>query len=70
MARIANGVSELHGVVSRAMWSKYPGICEIKSITNAQEFKYWGDKELYIAKDENNDTIFDYRKKLLKKRPV
>ncbi|MCY0967582.1 alpha-glucan family phosphorylase [Chryseobacterium wangxinyae] len=68
MARIANGVSQLHGVVSRAMWSKYPGICEIKSITNAQEFKYWGDKELYIAKDENNDTIFDYRKKLLKKR--
>jgi len=68
MARIANAVSQLHGVVSRAMWSKYPGICEIKSITNAQEFKYWGDKELYIAKDENNDTIFDYRKKLLKKR--
>jgi len=68
MSRIANGVSQLHGVVSRAMWSKYPGICEIKSITNAQEFKYWGDKELYIAKDENNDTIFDYRKKLLKKR--
>lgn len=68
MARIANGVSQLHGVVSRAMWSKYPGICEIKSITNAQDFKYWGDKELYNAKDENNDTIFDYRKKLLKKR--
>ncbi|WP_209388816.1 alpha-glucan family phosphorylase [Chryseobacterium sp. RR2-3-20] len=68
MARIANGVSQLHGEVSRAMWSKYKGICEIKSITNAQEFKYWADKELYIAKDENNDTIFDYRKKLLKKR--
>jgi starch phosphorylase len=68
MARIANGVSQLHGVVSREMWSKYSGICEIKSITNAQDFKYWGDKELYNAKDENNDTIFDYRKKLLKKR--
>lgn len=68
MARIANGVSKLHGEVSRAMWSKYRGICEITSITNAQEFKYWGDKELYIAKDENNHTIFDYRKKLLKKR--
>lgn len=68
MSRVANGVSQLHGVVSRAMWSKYPGICEIKSITNAQDFKYWGDKDLYNAKDENNDTIFDYRKKLLKKR--
>ncbi|MCD1118486.1 alpha-glucan family phosphorylase [Chryseobacterium turcicum] len=68
MARIANGVSKLHGEVSRAMWSKYPGICEIKSITNAQEFKYWADKELYISKDENNDIVFDYRKKILKKR--
>lgn len=68
MARIANGVSKLHGEVSRTMWSKYPGICEIKSITNAQEFKYWGDKELYISKDENNDIVFDYRKKILKKR--
>ena len=68
MARIANGVSKLHGEVSRAMWSKYPGICEIKSITNAQEFKYWGDKELYNSTDEKNDTLFDYRKKILKKR--
>ena len=68
MARIANGVSKLHGEVSRAMWSKYPGICEIKSITNAQEFKYWSDKALYISEAENNDIVFDYRKKILKKR--
>lgn len=68
MSRISNGVSQLHGVVSRDMWSKYPGICEIKSITNAQEFKYWADKPLYDAKDESDDTLFDYRKKHLKKR--
>lgn len=68
MARIANGVSQLHGVVSRKMWSKYPNICEIKAITNAQEFKYWADKPLYDAKDENDDVLFDFRKKHLKKR--
>lgn len=68
MARIANGVSQLHGKVSRKMWSKYPGICEIKAITNAQEFKYWADKPLYDAKDESDDTLFDFRKKHLKKR--
>lgn len=68
MARVANGVSQLHGVVSRKMWSKYPGICEIKAITNAQEFKYWADKPLYDAKDENDDVLFDFRKKHLKKR--
>ncbi len=68
MARIANGVSQLHGEVSRKMWSKYPGICEIKAITNAQEFKYWSDKPLYDARDESDDISFDFRKKHLKKR--
>lgn len=68
MARVANGVSKLHGVVSREMWTKYEGICEIKSITNAQEFKYWADKPLYDSKDESDDSTFNYRKHHLKKR--
>ncbi|QDP84295.1 alpha-glucan family phosphorylase [Chryseobacterium sp. SNU WT5] len=68
MARIANGVSRLHGVVSREMWNKYPRICEIKAITNAQEYKYWADKPLYQSKDEDDDMLFDFRKKHLKKR--
>ncbi len=68
MARIANGVSKLHGVVSNMMWNKYEGICEIKSITNAQEFKFWADKPLYESKDENDEMLFDFRKKHLKKR--
>ena len=68
MARIANGVSQLHGVVSNEMWGKYPGICEIKAITNAQDFKYWADKPLYNAREEREDEEFDFRKKHLKKR--
>jgi starch phosphorylase len=68
MARIANGVSQLHGVVSNEMWGKYPGICEIKAITNAQDFKYWADKPLYNAREEREDEEFDFRKKYLKKR--
>lgn len=67
-AHLANGVSQLHGEVSRQMWSKYEGICEIKAITNAQNWKYWADKQLYRAKEEQNDTWFDDRKKYLKKR--
>lgn len=67
MSRIANGVSQLHGVVSRSMWNKYPGICEIKAITNAQEYKYWADQPLYDSKDESDSTLFDFRKKHLKK---
>ena len=68
MAKIANGVSQLHGVVSNEMWGKYPGICEIKAITNAQDFKYWADKKLYNAREEREDEEFDFRKKHLKKK--
>jgi glycogen phosphorylase len=67
-ARVANGVSELHGVVSRQMWGKYPGICEIKSITNAQNWRYWADKQLYKAMEDDNDNLFDDRKHFLKTR--
>lgn len=67
-ARLSNAVSELHGNVSRAMWSKYEGICPIIHITNAQNWRYWADKQLYFASDEQNDERFDDRKKYLKKR--
>jgi glycogen phosphorylase len=67
-ARIANGVSALHGVVSREMWGKYDGICPIISITNAQNWRYWSDKALYKAREEGNDAAFDDRKKWMKKR--
>ena len=67
-AHIANGVSKLHGEVSRAMWSKYEGICPIISITNSQNWNYWADKQLYRASDEANDSWWDDRKKYLKRR--
>lgn len=67
-ARIANGVSQLHGEVSRHMWSKYDNICEILSITNAQNWRYWADKQLYKFREEGDDVSFDDRKKWMKKR--
>ncbi len=67
-ARIANGVSQLHGEVSRQMWYKYPGVCEIKAITNAQNWQYWADKQLYRFADEDNEAGFIDRKRYLKKR--
>ena len=67
-ARKANGVSALHGVVSREMWKKYEGICEITSITNAQNWRYWADKQLYKFMEEGNDLAYDDRKVYLKKR--
>lgn len=67
-ARIANGVSQLHGKVSRHMWSKHDDICDIVSITNAQNWRYWADKQLYKFGDVGDDYGFDDRKKYLKKR--
>jgi starch phosphorylase len=67
-ARKANGVSALHGHVSREMWKHHEGICPIISITNAQNWQYWADKQLYKAMDANDDFTFDDRKKHLKKR--
>lgn len=68
LASKANGVSKLHGVVARKMWSHYGNVCDIVSITNAQNWTYWADKQLYKAFNEGNDILFDDRKKYLKKR--
>jgi starch phosphorylase len=67
-AKKANGVSQLHGHVSRDMWKNYEGICPIISITNAQNWRYWADKQLYRFMEDQNDWGFDDRKKYLKKR--
>jgi len=65
-ARKANGVSKLHGEVSRKLWNHYEGICPIHSITNAQDWEYWSDKPLYQFMDEGNQIAFIERKKNLK----
>jgi starch phosphorylase len=67
-ARLANGVSQLHGEVSRQLWKKYDNICEIRAITNAQNWHYWADKQLYRFVDDNSDDGFNDRKRFLKKR--
>jgi glycogen phosphorylase len=67
-SRKANGVSKLHGEVSNEMWKGYSNIPEITSITNAQNWRYWADKQLYKAMDEVNDAWWDDRKHFLKRR--
>jgi starch phosphorylase len=67
-AHLANAVSQLHGNVSSAMWGKYKNICPIISITNAQNWRYWADKELYRKMEESNDYWWDDRKKYMKRR--
>jgi starch phosphorylase len=50
LSHSANGVSKIHGEVSRQMWKEFPNICDITHVTNAQNKKYWGDKDLDAAR--------------------
>jgi starch phosphorylase len=66
-ARKANGVSKLHGEVARQMWGHNTGICEITSITNAQNKTYWKDDQLEAAIAKSNDKAIIARKKEMKR---
>jgi starch phosphorylase len=62
----ANGVSKLHGEVSRDMWKDFSGICPITHITNAQNKKYWVDPWLDDAHASKDREELINRKKRLK----
>lgn len=69
MSRIANAVSQLHGLVANKMWEWVDGRCPIRAITNAVNVHYWQDKrigaartaeELLAAKREMKVELFKY----------
>lgn len=63
----ANGVSKLHAEVSRNMWGGNENICEIISITNAQNKAYWVDPLIEEALVSEDNEALVSRKKELKK---
>ncbi|SEI64890.1 starch phosphorylase [Dyadobacter sp. SG02] len=63
----ANGVSKLHGEVSRKMWKAHPKIAPIGHITNAQNNAYWVDPVLEKARIGKDIDAIVARKKELKK---
>ncbi|MGY4386189.1 starch phosphorylase [Pedobacter sp. UYP24] len=67
-AHKANGVSKLHAEVARNMWTGQQGICEIISITNAQNKNYWVDEIIDQTIARNNELAFKTRKTNLKKQ--
>ena len=67
-SRKANGVSKIHGDVAHKMWGGYPGVCEITSVTNAQNKTYWKDDVLDNAIAKNDDKGIAARKKEMKKQ--
>ncbi len=68
LAKLANGVSKLHGEVAREMWGAYDGICPITHVTNSQNYAWWHDPALDIAVATNDDLALAKRKKELKRQ--
>jgi len=66
-ARKANAVSKMHENVAKQMWSSHPGVCEITSVTNAQNKAYWKDKVLDNALSANDQKMVVSRKKEMKR---
>jgi len=69
LSRLANAVSQLHGLVANKMWEWVEGRCPIRAITNAVNLHYWQDKridvsksneELLAAKREMKQELFEY----------
>ncbi|MCU0369754.1 MAG: alpha-glucan family phosphorylase [Cyclobacteriaceae bacterium] len=50
------------------MWNGYEGICEITSVTNAQNETYWNDLKLQEALRSGIDEALSLRKKEMKKQ--
>ena len=68
MSHAANGVSKLHGEVSRQMWKDAEGICPIGHITNAQNKSFWADPWLEEARINNDRPAMMRRKRRLKSK--
>lgn len=51
MSRIANAVSQLHGLVANKMWEWVDGRCPIRAITNAVNVHYWQDPKIAASKN-------------------
>jgi len=66
VSKRANAVSKIHEKVANEMWKEVPGRCEIISITNAQNMRYWSDKQLVSWMLEHEDYQLVGRKKHLK----
>ncbi|MCP2045505.1 alpha-glucan family phosphorylase [Pontibacter sp. HSC-36F09] len=62
IARIANGVSQLHGQVARDMWYENENVCEIKAITNAQNARFWMDNTMRQALERDDTQALVQRK--------
>lgn len=63
LSKNANTVSQMHQKTLEVMWSKHTNICDIISITNAQNYSFWHDEDMYKALAKNDDEVLLRKKK-------
>lgn len=67
MSRIANAVSQLHGLVANKMWKHVEGRCPIIAITNAVNLHFWQDGRIQTAeKAPSHEVLLDTKKEMKK----
>ena len=64
-SKVANSVSRNHLEQLKRIWKSVRGICEIIPVTNAQNFNYWANNDLYQALEHDHNNLM--RAKLLAK---
>jgi starch phosphorylase len=62
LSKRANAVSKIHAKVLHEMFKNDANICEILSITNAQNYAYWHDEAMYKALENNDDEALRNKK--------
>jgi starch phosphorylase len=62
LSKKANAVSKTHQKTLHDMWKEHKDICDIISITNAQNYSYWHDKDLYQALSINDNELLIAKK--------
>jgi len=67
VSKRANAVSKIHTKVANEMWKDVQDKCEIIGITNAQNMRFWADKQLNSWFQEHEDYQLIGRKKHLKR---
>lgn len=57
LAKISNGVAQLHGVTARNMWKDVENKSPIKAITNGVHRKSWVDSRIFSAFEDGNELF-------------
>lgn len=63
LAGRSNAVSKLHRQTLQGIWAEKADLSKLTSITNAQNFRYWADPELYDALQKGDSSRLQSRKK-------